>query len=141
MARTPGANRPNLDPPLHEQAGTASTGARIHAPERVVKRTASGPLLGTGPRNRGMVGASIASQPPLTRRDFPDDSGAGRGSRGMVRSRLTAIIRRLYHAITDLHWSTLAGGIVSHMGLTWIRSEESRVGKECVSTCRSRWTP
>src|SRR3546814_12083165 len=38
----------------------------------------------------------------------------------MVRSRLTAIIRRLYHAITDLHWSTLAGGIVSHMGLTWI---------------------
>src|SRR3546814_16882359 len=38
----------------------------------------------------------------------------------MVRSRLTAIIRRLYHAITDLHWSTLAGGIVSHMGVTWI---------------------
>src|SRR3546814_18078789 len=28
---------------------------------------------------------------------------------------------------------------------TWItcfeRSEESRVGKECVSTCRSRWSP
>src|SRR3546814_1177328 len=22
-----------------------------------------------------------------------------------------------------------------------VRSEESRVGKECVSTCRSRWTP
>src|SRR3546814_9550663 len=22
----------------------------------------------------------------------------------------------------------------------WIRSEERRVGKECVSTCRSRWT-
>src|SRR3546814_13202797 len=33
-------------------------------------------------------------------------------------------------------------------GLTWwlprstqARSEERRVGKECVSTCRSRWTP
>src|SRR3546814_5774163 len=25
--------------------------------------------------------------------------------------------------------------------ITGIRSEESRVGKECVSTCRSRWTP
>src|SRR3546814_16845861 len=30
--------------------------------------------------------------------------------------------------------------------LTWrsatsLRSEESRVGKECVSTCRSRWSP
>src|SRR3546814_10978502 len=23
----------------------------------------------------------------------------------------------------------------------WDRSEESRVGKECVSTCRSRWSP
>src|SRR3546814_5879376 len=119
MARTPGANRPNLDPPLHEQAGTASTGARIHAPERVVKRTASGPLLGTGPRNRGMVGAAIASQPPLTRRDFPDDSGAGRGSRGMVRSRLTEINRRLYHAITELQWRNTAGGIALQMGRHW----------------------
>src|SRR3546814_2190741 len=24
---------------------------------------------------------------------------------------------------------------------TWDRSEERRVGKECVSTCRSRWSP
>src|SRR3546814_16884700 len=23
----------------------------------------------------------------------------------------------------------------------WERTEESRVGKECVSTCRSRWSP
>src|SRR3546814_15271210 len=27
------------------------------------------------------------------------------------------------------------------VGLTIIRSEERRVGKECVSTCRSRWSP
>src|SRR3546814_16850081 len=25
------------------------------------------------------------------------------------------------------------------MGMTWERSEESRVGKECASTCRARW--
>src|SRR3546814_18045144 len=25
--------------------------------------------------------------------------------------------------------------------LIWFRSEERRVGKECVSTCRSRWSP
>ena len=33
-------------------------------------------------------------------------------------------------------------GIEPHFGL-WkkIRSEERRVGKECVSTCRSRWSP
>src|SRR3546814_2525513 len=27
------------------------------------------------------------------------------------------------------------------VGFTWERSEERRVGKECVSTCRSRWSP
>src|SRR3546814_8862149 len=26
-------------------------------------------------------------------------------------------------------------------GHTYLRSEERRVGKECVSTCRSRWSP
>src|SRR3546814_12071594 len=26
-------------------------------------------------------------------------------------------------------------------GARWDRSEERRVGKECVSTCRSRWSP
>src|SRR3546814_17325433 len=30
---------------------------------------------------------------------------------------------------------------VSDRGCTLLRSEERRVGKECVSTCRSRWSP
>src|SRR3546814_13482290 len=30
---------------------------------------------------------------------------------------------------------------VLHPGLMGQRSEERRVGKECVSTCRSRWSP
>src|SRR3546814_14220638 len=29
----------------------------------------------------------------------------------------------------------------SHVAHDWGRSEERRVGKECVSTCRSRWSP
>src|SRR3546814_13351782 len=29
----------------------------------------------------------------------------------------------------------------AHNDLLEIRSEERRVGKECVSTCRSRWSP
>src|SRR3546814_7024934 len=28
-----------------------------------------------------------------------------------------------------------------HRFTTWDRSEERRVGKECVSTCSSRWSP
>src|SRR3546814_16111231 len=30
---------------------------------------------------------------------------------------------------------------IFHPGITGLRSEERRVGKECVSTCRSRWSP
>src|SRR3546814_18292794 len=31
--------------------------------------------------------------------------------------------------------------LMSSAALTALRSEERRVGKECVSTCRSRWSP
>src|SRR3546814_12101142 len=34
------------------------------------------------------------------------------------------------------------GGKLRRLGPPWqTRSEERRVGKECVSTCRSRWSP
>src|SRR3546814_8879245 len=35
------------------------------------------------------------------------------------------------------HYQPWVGGGASY----WKRSEERRVGKECVSTCRSRWSP
>src|SRR3546814_18618433 len=34
-----------------------------------------------------------------------------------------------------------AGAPVDMCGWLWKRSEERRVGKACVSTCRSRWSP
>src|SRR3546814_8512919 len=45
--------------------------------------------------------------------------------------------------------STVAGpaggpgpqGFTGSQGIIGFRSEERRVGKECVSTCRSRWSP
>src|SRR3546814_13941288 len=38
-------------------------------------------------------------------------------------------------------WSdNLAAGVIAGVVLSG-RSEERRVGKECVSTCRSRWSP
>src|SRR3546814_5121794 len=40
--------------------------------------------------------------------------------------------------IVDL--ATLTGAIIVSLGYEH-RSEERRVGKECVSTCRSRWSP
>src|SRR3546814_17221186 len=30
---------------------------------------------------------------------------------------------------------------LDEIAIEWERSEERRVGKECVSTCRSRWSP
>src|SRR3546814_9147982 len=40
-------------------------------------------------------------------------------------------------------WAGVIVGCLSAAGVTiWqTRSEERRVGKECVSTCRSRWSP
>src|SRR3546814_4857717 len=43
---------------------------------------------------------------------------------------------RLYTAGQDSHARRSAQTALHH-----IRSEERRVGKECVSTCRSRWSP
>src|SRR3546814_13122427 len=34
-----------------------------------------------------------------------------------------------------------ADGLIAFNKFTGYRSEERRVGKECVSTCRSRWSP
>src|SRR3546814_18542322 len=35
----------------------------------------------------------------------------------------------------------MTGGVLSFGSAGMMRSEERRVGKECVSTCRSRWSP
>src|SRR3546814_2556887 len=42
--------------------------------------------------------------------------------------------------IERAYWA-LVWGLPSPPQGTVTRSEESRVGKECVSTCRSRWSP
>src|SRR3546814_10562807 len=42
--------------------------------------------------------------------------------------------------LTDTMWTPLFAD--AHYGiLPLVRSEERRVGKECASTCRSRWSP
>src|SRR3546814_12109896 len=43
----------------------------------------------------------------------------------------------------DGSWLYLLPSVIDDiaMGISHVRSEERRVGKECVSTCRSRWSP
>src|SRR3546814_20538887 len=46
--------------------------------------------------------------------------------------------------IAAIHGTALGGGCEVALGCHYriaVRSEERRVGKECVSTCRSRWSP
>src|SRR3546814_2496924 len=43
--------------------------------------------------------------------------------------------------ILPASWRSRPGATMSARCLRESRSEERRVGKECVSTCRSRWSP
>src|SRR3546814_14663809 len=38
-------------------------------------------------------------------------------------------------------WMAVSAAVGGCLTCFWHRSEERRVGKECVSTCRSRWSP
>src|SRR3546814_15826622 len=47
--------------------------------------------------------------------------------------------------LTDVHLPDQCAPVAEAVGIlqipAFLRSEERRVGKECVSTCRSRWSP
>src|SRR3546814_18105079 len=57
---------------------------------------------------------------------------------GTANASVTAWIVGLDGRLTEVPWDAEAWPYL--VGAGW-RSEERRVGKECVSTCRSRWLP
>src|SRR3546814_1903774 len=65
-------------------------------------------------------------------------SRSGQFSANLDAESLGAAVRRSRksHGLTQSQLAGLAG-----TGLRFVRSEERRVGKVCVSTCRSRWSP
>ena len=50
----------------------------------------------------------------------------------------TALLLTLMMIVTII---PLASFAEEKIVITWMRSEERRVGKECASMCRSRWSP
>src|SRR3546814_5318207 len=61
---------------------------------------------------------------------------------GLLLNRLRGRARRVGELWCLAAGSFLAGSFAWHsIGMVRVRSEERRVGQECVSTCRSRWSP
>src|SRR3546814_16837139 len=59
-----------------------------------------------------------------------------RSAYGFSSSEITSALR----SVAGLPGIVLEDALLLAQALDW-RSEERRVGKECVSTCRSRWSP
>src|SRR3546814_12078803 len=93
----------------------------------------------------GITKASLATESFISAASFQETTrvlteAAVRGTRDGLRGlKENVIVGRLIPAGTGLAYHTQRRKNAS--GLTDSRSEERRVGKECVSTCRSRWSP
>src|SRR3546814_13182842 len=81
---------------------------------------------------RGLVAARLDGLEPDERRVLDDCAVLGR--RGPVSAIEVMAHKRL--GIEDV-----APVLSALVAKELLRSEERRVGKECVSTCRSRWSP
>src|SRR3546814_4424991 len=81
----------------------------------------------------------------LVHLDLVDEDGVGAGLVALLEFCLVTLpVVGGHLALADVqaavvHHEDLGGGALSGL-LLLARSEERRVGKECVSTCRSRWS-
>src|SRR3546814_12605978 len=72
--------------------------------------------------------------------------GADLPDRTVTAEQVAAAIATVHAAIEIVDsriadWKITFADTVADTGSSAFRSEERRVGKECVSTCRSRWSP
>src|SRR3546814_15211776 len=77
---------------------------------------------------------------------FRDGAIKGINIAALVRNISTAALDQSFDEAATTDFAELSGtftidkGIVTNDDLSLVRSEERRVGKECVSTCRFRWS-
>src|SRR3546814_18585332 len=106
-----------MSKPLASELGRYGIRANVIAPGFIItEMTQAEPEVGA------KIAAAVALKAPLGRAGTPDDLAGAAVYLASDASR--------YHTGDTL---IIDGGKV--------RSEERRVGKECVSTCRSRWSP
>src|SRR3546814_998099 len=65
-------------------------------------------------------------------------TGQHRVDRGDIPPELRQMLNAPAYALQEIRLTVVS---TTPKGIVHIRSEERRVGKECVSTCRSRWSP
>src|SRR3546814_20252810 len=81
----------------------------------------------------GAFAQDNAENSPMTRDiNDPDQFSVVHGD--LEKGNADVVIKFPANSISPHHWHTTAERMV-------LRSEERRVGTECVSTCRSRWSP
>src|SRR3546814_13002581 len=106
----------------------------------------SSDLLGEAPLHTAEAGKSVADRTIVYAKLDRDGDGRKRvlhivaaGHRQHQAGDRAACARTIAHrhveTVAARHWRDI---VAAHIGL---RSEERRVGKECVSTCSSRWSP
>src|SRR3546814_14761971 len=90
-------------------------------------------------RAGGSLGGDAAGAAPAAfERAASERSVAGEGELAAA----SGLHRVLVNDAADAAWiSRMPDAVQHHLGDRALRSEERRVGKECVSTCRSRWSP
>src|SRR3546814_13940816 len=92
------------------------------------------------------VGRADVAPEPAAGRDAPWRAlGSGNFRRILLAMTLLqlAINGVLFAAVDCLMTQGLgqSGAVLAYSSANLVRSEERRVGKECVSTCRYRWSP
>src|SRR3546814_12969923 len=87
--------------------------------------------------SRTIAGTVVLGPLKPSRSGFPPTSVATLGPAAALSSSLGWLAEAALGAALRPRKASSAGGSLRAAG----RSEERRVGKECVSTCRSRWSP
>src|SRR3546814_4892343 len=70
----------------------------------------------------------------------PVEEIVGFGQAGLITDAVEAVVIHVEAIGPADHQRRIHEFRIERLGIVGPRSEESRVGKECVSTCRSRWS-
>src|SRR3546814_9354071 len=93
------------------------------------------------------AGRTAAGRPGVRDKERPMRSLEGKvavitgGNSGIGKATAQLFVQQGARVVVTGRRKEALDAAVAELGPAAVRSEERRVGKECVSTCRSRWSP